>query len=159
MAGASFQIQDRGFDQAIQTIDGIENLDEFEMLDGIGRLLQESTRNRIEVTKQSPDGESWKANIEGSSILHKSGALAASIDYAVGGSQVEIGTGLVYALIHQMGGTIKPKSADKLVFMIGNRLVFATKVNIPQREYLGASAQDKTDILEMLTDVILGTLQ
>jgi len=152
MSGVAFEIRDKGFDETLSKVDGIEHLDEHELLEGIGRLLQESTRNRIETSKTSPDGSSWKANNAGSSTLFQSGNLAASIDYSVGGSSVFVGSALIYARIHQEGGEIKPKKGDRLVFMIGNQLVFATKVTIPARPYLGISADDKVDILDAVED-------
>lgn len=163
MTGIGIQIRDEGFDQGIQAIEGIETLDQGELLDAIGRLLQESTRERIEVTKTSPDGASWKPNRTGTSTLYQSGNLAASIDYQTGSGHVEVGSALVYAAIHQFGGTIRPVSAKRLAFMIGNQLVFATKVEIPARPYLGISGQDQTDVFDMIVDAILaasgGTLQ
>jgi phage virion morphogenesis protein len=163
MSGVGIQILDEGFDQAIQAIEGVETLDQGELLDAIGRLLQESTRERIEVTKTSPDGASWKPNRAGTSTLYQSGNLAASIDYRTGSGSVEIGSGLVYAAIHHFGGTIKPVNAKRLAFMAGNQLVFAMKVDIPARPYLGISSQDQTEIFEMIVDTIAaasgGTLQ
>lgn len=154
MASASLQIKDQGFDEALAAIEGIERLEQSELLDSLGRLFQESTRERIEVTKTSPDGEAWKANSQSSSTLYDSGNLSASIDYQVSANAVAIGSGLIYSAIHQFGGTIKPKSADKLVFAIGNQLVFATKVTIPARPYLGASGDDKREALQMVADTI-----
>lgn len=154
MVGATLKIEDQGFDQAIAAIDGVEQLDNGEVLDALGRLFQQSTRNRIEVTKTSPDGETWQKNNAGTSTLFQSGNLAASIDYQVGSAEVAIGSGLIYARIHQEGGEIKPKNADKLAFMVGNQLVFATKVTIPARPYLGASEDDKREALQMLADTI-----
>ena len=154
MTGFALEIKDRGFDEALAKVDGIDRLDEHELLDGIGRYLQESTRERIEVTKTAPDGSSWKANSAGSSLLYQSGNLAASIDYQIMGSAVFIGSALIYAAIHQMDGTILPKKGKFLVFMIGNALVFATKVVMPARPYLGLSSDDKTGILDMVRDTL-----
>ena len=154
MSGFALEIKDKGFDEALAKVDGIDQLDEHELLDGIGRFLQESTRERIEVSKTAPDGSSWPANIGGTSLLYQSGNLAASIDYQIMGSSVFIGSALIYAAIHQMGGTILPIKGKHLVFMIGNALVFATKVEMPARPYLGISSDDKTGILEAAEDMI-----
>ena len=154
MVGAAIEIKEEGFEKALNAIDGVEHLEQGELLDALGRLFQESTRERIEVTKTSPDGASWEPNRQGSSTLHDSGNLAASIDYEVGGSSVTVGTGLIYAAIHQFGGTIRPKSADRLVFQVGNQLVFATKVTIPARPYLGVSDDDADEALQMVADTI-----
>lgn len=159
MVSAALEIKDQGFDEAIAAIIGVEQLEQSALLDSLGRLFQQSTVERIEVTKTSPDGEKWKENNAGTSTLYASGELAASIDYDVGNSTVAIGSALIYAAIHQFGGVIKPKSASKLAFMIGNQLVFATQVNMPARPYLGASEQDKDDALEMVADTIKALFQ
>jgi len=154
VAGVAFQIEDKGFEQALHAIDGVEHLEQNELLDALGRLFQESTRERIEVTKTAPDGSTWKANRQGTSTLRDSGNLAASIDYQVGSSSVAIGSALVYSAIHHFGGDIKPKNADRLVFQVGNQLVFATKVTIPARPYLGVSSDDAREALQMVADTI-----
>ncbi len=159
MAGAALQIIDQGFDEAIASIEGVERLEQSELLDSIGRYFQEDTRERIEVTKTSPDGQAWAPNRQGTSTLYDSGNLSASIDYAVSGSSVAIGSGLIYALIHQKGGEIKPKNADRLAFMVGNQLVFAMKVTIPARAYLGASAENREAVLLMIVDTIAELFQ
>lgn len=152
MDGLTLKITDRGFDEALSRVDGIDQLDEHELLDGIGRFLQEDTRERIEVTKTAPDGSTWPANRAGTSTLYDTGNLAASIDYQISGHSVYLGSALIYAAIHQMGGTILPKKGKFLVFMVGNALVFTTKVVIPARPYLGLSAANQNDIIEAVED-------
>lgn len=158
MAGAQVEIRDKGLEEAINTIDGIEHLDQHELLNATGRLLQESTRERLETTKTAPDGTGWKANREGTSTLYQSGILTASIDFAVSGSTLAVGSSLIYARIHQEGGIIKPKNGKRLVFMAGNQLIFATQVEIPARPYIGLSNEDRTDILDMVGDTIARTV-
>ena len=124
MSGIGIQITDEGFDQAIGAIEGIEQLDQGETLDALGQLFVQSTRERIEVTKTSPDGAAWQKNNAGTSTLYDSGNLSGSIDYQVGGSSLAIGSALIYAAIHQMGGVIKPIKAKRLAFMIGRSIGF-----------------------------------
>lgn len=150
MASVAIELRDEGFDQALNAIDGIETLPQHELLDAIGQLVKESTRHRIEVTKTAPDGSYWQKNRQGTSTLHQSGDLADLIDTSVSGGSVSIVSALVYSRIHQLGGVIKPKNKKQLAFMAGNKLVFATKVTIPARPYLGISPQDQTDILDMV---------
>jgi phage virion morphogenesis protein len=159
MAGVAVEISDEGLSEAIAAIEGIAALESHGMLDEVGRLLQESTRNRIRATKTAPDGSGWTPNRAGTSTLLQSGDLAASIDYAVSGDTLTVGSGEPYARIHQMGGTIRPRNAKRLVFMAGNELVFATKVEIPARPYLGVSDEDRSDIVQMVGDMIAGALQ
>lgn len=159
MAGIAIEIKDEGFEEALAAIEGIEKLEQSELLDALGRLFQESTRERIDVTKTAPDGSKWQANRRGTSILKESGNLSASIDYQVGSSQVAIGSALVYSRIHQLGGEIKPKNGKHLVFPVGNQLIFATKVNIPARPYLGVSNDDSREALDMVADTIAELFQ
>lgn len=159
MAGIAIEIKDEGFEEALAGIEGIEKLEQSEVLDRLGRLFQHSTRGRIDVTKTAPDGSQWQANRRGTSILRESGNLSGSIDYKVGSSQVAIGSALVYARIHQLGGEIKPKNGKHLVFTVGNQLVFAPKVNIRERPYLGVSNDDSRDALDMVADTIAELFQ
>ena len=45
-----------------------------------------------------------------------------------------------YALIHELGGVIRPVAAKALAFKIGDRWVFAKSVTIPARPYLRPAA-------------------
>lgn len=154
MAGAAITVDMVGLASATAPIDHLAALERSELLDGLGRLVQEQTRRRIRETKTGPDGQAWKPNSVGTSILLKEGALARSIDYAVGGDQVAVGSGLVYARIHQLGGTIVPKSAGVLRFVVGNRLVYSKKVSIPARPYLGVSGEDQEEIEATVLDFL-----
>jgi phage gpG-like protein len=113
-------------------------------------MVQEQTRRRIESETTSPSGAAWKPNRTGTPILVRSGALQRSVDYAVTGTEAIVGSGLVYARIQQKGGTIKPKTARRLVFRLGNRIVFAPKVTLPARPYLGLSPENREDILDQV---------
>lgn len=121
-----------------------------ELMEGIARMVQEQTRRRITSEKRAPSGDAWPPNRAGTPILYRSGALTRSIDYAVSGETAIVGSGLVYAGIHQRGGTIKPKKAKRLVFRAGNRTIFARKVTIPARPYLGLSAENAEDVIDQV---------
>ncbi len=158
MSGVAFEVKEQGLTEALLKIEGIANAPTEELAEGIGRLVQESTSNRIRSTKTSPAGAAWKANRAGTAILYRSGALERSIDYVASADSVVVGSGEVYARIHQQGGRIEPKSAKALAFMAGGRLIFAKSVTIPARPYLGLSDQDQADILqrarEWLTELV-----
>lgn len=137
-----------GIETVEQALGRLDPLSASELLNGLGRTIQEQTRRRITGEKSSPKGDAWPKNRSGTSILFRSGALSRSIDYAVQGEAVIVGSGLVYAAIHQFGGTITPKQAKRLVFRVGNRTIFARKVTIPARPYLGISSENAEDILD-----------
>lgn len=118
------------------------------LLESLARLMREQIRERLIAGGPSPSGAAWAPNKEGRKpILHRTGALARSIDYAVVGMQAVVGSGLVYAAIHQFGGTIVPKKGDRLAFRIGNRQIFARKVTIPARPYVGLSGSDRDELV------------
>lgn len=84
------------------------------MLDDIGFEVQESTVRRFSEGK-SPKGVPWKQKSDGSpSTLEQTGHLAASIQNVVVGNVIHVGSGKVYARIHQEGGEIKAKDAKFL---------------------------------------------
>lgn len=126
----------------------LDPLDGQSLLEGLARMIQEQTRRRITGEKRAPDGKAWLPNRAGTSTLYRSGTLARSIDYTASGEAAIIGSGLLYAGVHQNGATIVPKKAKRLVFRLGNRTIFARKVTIRPRPYLGISAENAGDILD-----------
>lgn len=131
----------------------------------IGQQMVKSTRARF-AAGTDPSGAAWaKLNPEyakgkrGTKILQEAGmrgGLMGSITYRVAGSSVEWGTNKIYGAIHQFGGTIRPRSGEFLVFRLGGKTVFAHKVTIPKRSYLGVSETDRQTILDVISDHIRG---
>ena len=150
----ALDVRAEGLEAVDQALSRLDPLASAELLEGVARMVQEQTRRRITSEKRAPSGAAWKPNRAGTPILYRSGALARSIDYSVSGETAIVGSGLVYAGIHQNGGTITPKSARRLVFRIGNRTVFARKVTIPARPYLGLSAENAEDVLDQVGRVL-----
>ncbi|MEC9247321.1 MAG: phage virion morphogenesis protein [Pseudomonadota bacterium] len=159
MSNAVLDVTEHGLDEAILAIEGIADAPRLELMEGIGRLVQEQTRRRIEEEKTAPDGSAWKPNHAGTSILYQSGALSASIDYRATETTSLVGSGLIYARIHQNGGVITAKNAKALAFQIGNRLVMTNSVTMPRRQYLGISADNQRDIVETAEDWVGRLLQ
>lgn len=152
----ALEIFETGLQQALLKIEGIEQAPTGELMEGIGRLVQEQTRRRITNEKTAPDGSAWPKNLAGTSILYQSGALADSIDYIASTGSVIVGSGLVYARIHQEGGVIKPKNGQVLKFwwVSGGFTNFAVvkSVTMPRRRYLGLSADNENEIVETTED-------
>lgn len=159
MSAVVLEITAIGLDEALLKIDGLVDAPRLELMEGIGRLAQEQTRRRIEEEKTTPAGMAWRPNLAGSSLLYTSGALSRSIDYAATEETVQIGTGLIYARIHQEGGEITPKTARALAFRLGNRLVFAQRVRIPARTYVGLSAANQNEIVDAAEDWVARLIQ
>jgi hypothetical protein len=77
-----------------------------------------------------------------------------SITHAPTDNSVAIGTNLIYAAIHQTGGTIKAKTAKGLRFRgPGNGgWVQKSEVTIPQRAFLGVDDEDENEIRALCAD-------
>lgn len=150
----ALDIRITGFASVEGALARLSPLDSGSLLEGLARLIQQQTRTRIEEEKTAPDGAAWPRNKTGNPTLYRDGTLSRSIDYAVSGDQVIVGSGLIYAAPHQFGATIKPKNASRLAFQIGNRIVFAMKVVLPPRPFLGVSADNAREILETVADYV-----
>lgn len=153
---AALEVFETGLEEAILKIDGIANAPTGVLMEGIGRLVQEQTRRRITSEKTAPDGSAWKENRARTSTLYASGALADSIDYVASTGSVIVGTGLIYARIHQEGGVIKPVNGQALKFwwVSGGftNFVVVRSVTIPPRQYMGLSAANQNEIVEATED-------
>jgi phage gpG-like protein len=106
----------------------------------------------------------WKTSLRverfGGQTLLRSGHLMKSLTAAVDGEDVAIGSNLIYARIHALGGIIRAKNAEYLMFRVPSGLRTTSKagktlkkpqqqfafvrvkqVTIPQRDYRYISPQ------------------
>jgi phage virion morphogenesis protein len=121
------------------------------LLNTLGEYLTESTKQRIRDGGPAPNGTPWKPlqpltlelkKNKDHGILWDSGMLKDTLSFELEGEDaVAIGSMMVYARIHQMGGTIKPKEGRKALNVPGRG--FRRSVTIPARPYLGVSPADK----------------
>jgi phage gpG-like protein len=79
---------------------------------------------------------------------YKTGNLRRSITIQRGAENLEriIGTNLIYAPIHEYGGTVKAKSRRFLVFKVNGQWVSVKKVTIPKYKGRGYFAPSMTDL-------------
>lgn len=162
MTGVSLEVEisDKAVQQAFTRLITVMG-DTTPIMSAIGSGLVGSTHRRF-VSQKSPDGVAWeKLNPEykktkrNSRILTESGRLRDSISHRAGRDQVTVGTNAVYAAVHQLGATIKPKSASHLVFRLASGIVLAKSVTIPARPYLGISDDDQV----MISETVFSALQ
>jgi phage virion morphogenesis protein len=122
--------------------------------------LEGATRLRFE-TQRGPDGKPWKPSRrvieQGGQTLSLSGDLKSSINSTFDSTSAEVGAersfgSAVYAAIHQLGGTIRPRNKKALSFGGG---IFA-QVTMPARPYLGFGDSDREPILEIFTRFVAG---
>lgn len=108
---------------------------------------ESQTRRRIESERRGPDGEAWPEWSEsyaagrhkGHSLLIARGHLLDSITGYVDGEDAGWGSNLVYAAIHQFGGTPDMKPGPRAV---------------PARPFLGISPENENDLLAIIDNYL-----
>lgn len=81
--------------------------------------------------------EQGKRNAREQLYRNPTGTLSGSITYnMLGEGEAEVGPGMIYAAIHEFGGTIRPVRARALVFEVGGRTVVTQQVTMPKRPYM-----------------------
>lgn len=112
-------------------------------------VLETGVRRRFE-TGEDPQGKPWvpsqRAIEKGGRTLVDTGALLRSITSASDAFSAVVGTNVVYAAIHQFGGTIRPKTKKALNTPDGPRRA----VNMPARPFLGFGPYETQEIEEIL---------
>ncbi|MDA8123517.1 MAG: phage virion morphogenesis protein [Deltaproteobacteria bacterium] len=163
-------VEDSGIREALSRLAAkVRNL--APAMKNIGEYLQRSTWERFDAQKD-PSGKPWAklkastlARKKTSKILIESSRLRDSIVYHADNDQVEVGTNVVYAAIHQFGGktaprTIRPTRKKALFWPGASHPVGAVNhpgSQIPARPFLGVSDEDKAEILDIIRDhVFLG---
>jgi phage gpG-like protein len=136
-------------------VTGLSDFDAGPLVAEIVQLGENQTRKRIESGGPGPNGQAWPPNQTGTPILFRTGRhLHDSIASSSSGTSGEWGAAWEFAHVHQEGAVITPKSAGRLVFMLGDKRVFAKKVTIPARPFVGVSAEDAEEIKELVTDYL-----
>lgn len=147
MAGVTASLTTEGLDAAIKRLSRLEGFQMAELTDAAGAVLESSTRDRFD-TKAAPDGSDWVPWSEAyddtreghHSLLVEEGGLRDSIASYSSGSEVHVGSNLIYAGHHHLGG-------DE----IGS--------GIPARPYLGISYEDEIDLADLVTGKLEELLQ
>lgn len=119
------------------------------LMKGIGKVLEDNTRQRI-ANKKSPTGVTWqslapatvarktnkrvsKNGVTAEGILVETGNLFDSILHVATHSKVEVGTNKHYGKYHQLGG-----------------------VGLPARPFLGIDDDDKDEVNNVINDYLTG---
>ncbi|KEA51797.1 MULTISPECIES: phage virion morphogenesis protein [Mangrovibacter] len=149
-----------------------------ELLESIGATVESQTRRRISDEKTSPAGEKWqdwseryrKTRNGNQSLLQGNGDLLDSIQFITERGRVRVGSPLAYAAVHQDGfsGNVSVSAHKRLITQAFGRAlkhgvwqtVGAHKrmMNIPQREYLGLSAENNDELMHVISDFWNGVL-
>ncbi|MDA8049972.1 MAG: phage virion morphogenesis protein [Rhodospirillales bacterium] len=156
MAGSSIEIR---FDDQ-RVLAALERLEAAAvgaepLLRALGAAMVDQTLRRF-LGQHGPDGTPWKglnpayASIRRPGpILVQSGALRGSITFRTGVGSVRVGSGMIYAGVHQFGAVITPKVKKALRFRLAQGLVAVKSVTIPARPYLGLSGADEGELIEV----------
>lgn len=142
-------------------LDRLQKFDGDELLGGVIALTESQVRRRIEFEKTAPDGTPWPAWSrayaemqigKAGSLLQASGALLDSIVSGVENGEAFVGSPLVYAAIHNDGGTTKPHrivANEKRALSFGGRVMKAVNhpgSRVPARTYLGYSDENIDEV-------------
>lgn len=130
-----------------------------DLFDLLGQVIETQTDERFD-SETAPDGSrwapSWRAREEGGKTLTKSGRGRNSLTHRAFSDRVELGSNVRYMAAHQTGATIRPRTAPALAFMLpGMGLVFAKKVELPKREWIGLSSENGEELVEEAEDWFL----
>lgn len=156
MSTVSVILDSRELHAAIGKVIKLLDPDTAEMMTAIAALGESQTRRRITDEKTAPDGTPWPDNWTETSILLATGQhLLASISSNASSDEAEWGSSWEFAHVHQDGAVITPQNAKALVFTVGGngRVIHAKKVTVPARTFVGMSAENEREMLDLVTDV------
>lgn len=127
------------------------------LFDAIGASLVLSTQQRFEQEEDS-EGNPWPASLrkllEGGRTLTMTARLQTSITHLATEGSVAVGTNVIYAAIHQTGGTIRAKTPRGLRFRSPGNGGWVTRqeVTMPRRAFLGLDEDDEAEIRALCAD-------
>ena len=118
----------------------------------IGEYLHQSTDDRFS-KKVAPDGSPWAplsavtlARKKGTGILREKGTLQDTLRKQVTSTELAFGTDRPYGAVHQFGQKKGASGSAK-----GRPIPWG---DIPDRPYLGLSAEDETEVLFILHEYL-----
>lgn len=170
MTGALLQVGLKDAEQALADLGGlIARLDDpTQAFEDVGLALITSTHDRWE-RGVAPDGSPWPKSLRvkkyGGKTLKLSARLYRSITANASRTGVEIGTNVVYAAIHQFGGSIDQDARDQVLHfkvskagtwrfakankkatLAQKRRIGARTITMPARPFLGLDQDDPRTI-------------
>ena len=151
--GVGFEFDQKALEGALKAVGELVTFDGRTLMEEIAAVGESQTRRRITDEKRAPDGTAWAPNLEGTSILQRSGQnLLASLAFSSDADTAEWGASWEYAHIHQDGAVITPKTAGVLMFKVRGKTVKAKSVTIPARPFVGLSDENRAELLELVSD-------
>lgn len=140
-ASVSIEVSDRKvIDYVAQLRAKVDNLKP--AMEDVGENVEQKVR-LLFVDSEDPYGRPWKPlKFRRGQPLRDTSQLMNSITHRATKDEVEVGTGLRYAHVHQFGADIRPVRAKRLVFTPRgfSHPIFAKRVSVPARPFLPQGA-------------------
>ncbi|WP_316200408.1 MULTISPECIES: phage virion morphogenesis protein [unclassified Bradyrhizobium] len=178
MTGALLRVDLSGQAQALGVIaDAIGRLSNpLPMFEDIGMALVTSTHHRFDLSR-APDGSPWPPSLRviqgGGKTLILSWRLYRSITFQASPTQVEVGTNVIYAAIHQFGGDTDQGAREAVLHFKTNKrtgvsrfakpskadrarkaTIGARTIHMPARPFLGLDADDPRTITTIVENFV-----
>jgi phage gpG-like protein len=144
VSGVGLQFSLDGFAEVQRRVNAVINMDKRQLMDSLGAEAVTQIQRRITDEKTSPEGAAWPKWSDayaatrhvGQSLLVSEHHLLQSMTHLVEltGKDVDVGSNLVYAAIQNFGGA-----------EVG-------KPQLPAREFLGLSEENRTDLAMVASD-------
>ncbi|MEX0732845.1 MAG: phage virion morphogenesis protein [Aquisalimonadaceae bacterium] len=133
------RVDTSGIEGLVERINRLGRAERAALMGDLAAEGESQTRRRIQEEKTAPDGTPWAAwspayargRHGGQSLLQGEGDLLDSMTSGAGDDYAEWGSNLIYAAIHQEGGTPDMPAGP---------------AGIPAREYLGLSDENLADM-------------
>lgn len=145
--GASIEV---GLDQASLAAlkRGLDSLTDTQpLMETIASFVEGSSKQRF-VTQRGPDGKPWKpsirAQLQNDKTLYKTGLLEMSIHSRATATVATVSDHVVYAGIHQFGGTIRQQLKSGTV----------REFTMPARPFLGVDENDRVEIAGIVQEFV-----
>jgi phage gpG-like protein len=149
------------------------------LFENIGLSLVTSTQHRFD-TGTGVDGSPWPPSLRviarGGKTLVLSGRLYRSVSFQASATGVEIGTNVIYAAIHQFGGSINQSARNQTLHFKTNKrtgqqrfskakgathskevTIDARAVQMPARPFIGLDDDDDRAILRIGESYLAGS--
>lgn len=128
----------------------LKNLDRFEAL--FTTDIEKAINKAVLLVEREAKKNLKRKGLIDTGRLHndiKGEIIKITKDLIMGG----VGTSVIYARIHELGGVIKPKRAKALKFKIGDKWITAKRVKIRKKPYLYPALANNIDkIVEIIKE-------
>lgn len=180
MVGVRLELDLDGKEAALAALAGIAERarNPLGMFEQIGMSLVTSTQHRFQ-EQHGPDGSPWPPSLralysQGKTLI-KTARLLRSVTFEASARGVEVGSNVIYAAIHQLGGDIRQMARTAVLHFKTNKRtgrssfakpgkadrarkaeIGARVIRMPARPFLGLDDDDGREIVRIAEDWIAG---